>query len=58
MDDMDINRRANGNTNGNGNKSEEEGPEPTTEDEYEDFSRSAGRYARGRRKGLGFTEVE
>ncbi|KAF8916764.1 kinase-like domain-containing protein [Mucidula mucida] len=55
MDDLEIRLRANGH---GGNKSDEEGAEPTTEDEYEDFSRSAGRYARGRRKGLGFTEVE
>ncbi|SJL01708.1 related to SCH9-serine/threonine protein kinase involved in stress response and nutrient-sensing signaling pathway [Armillaria ostoyae] len=56
-DEMEIRTKVNGN-----GKSDDEGgqsgPEPTTEDEYEDFSRSAGRYARGKRRGLGFTEVE
>ncbi|PBL02252.1 kinase-like protein [Armillaria gallica] len=56
-DEMEVRTKVNGN-----GKSDDEGgqsgPEPTTEDEYEDFSRSAGRYARGKRRGLGFTEVE
>ncbi|KAK7470891.1 Serine/threonine-protein kinase [Stygiomarasmius scandens] len=38
---------------------EEEDPhEVTTEDEFEDFGKSAGRYANARRKGLGFTEMD
>ena len=51
MDDLEFGR-------GHHGKSDDEGPEPTSEEEYTDFSRSAGRYARGKRKGLGFTEVD
>ncbi|KAF9008705.1 kinase-like domain-containing protein [Cyathus striatus] len=37
---------------------DEEVQEVTTEDEFEDFSRSAGRYANMRRKGLGFSSLD
>ena len=37
---------------------DEETPEVTTEDEFEDTGRSAGRYANMRRKGLGFSTLE
>ncbi|THV05511.1 kinase-like protein [Dendrothele bispora CBS 962.96] len=38
---------------------EEEDPhEVTTEDEFEDYGKSAGRYANARRKGFGFTEMD
>ncbi|KAF8897307.1 kinase-like domain-containing protein [Infundibulicybe gibba] len=37
---------------------DEEVPEVTTEDEFEDFGRSAGRYANMRRKGLGFSSLD
>ncbi|KAG7097269.1 hypothetical protein E1B28_004635 [Marasmius oreades] len=32
--------------------------DPNTEDEFEDFGKSAGRYAHARRKGLGFTDMD
>ncbi|KAF9263639.1 kinase-like protein [Marasmius fiardii PR-910] len=32
--------------------------DPNTEDEYEDFGKSAGRYANVRRRGLGFTDMD
>jgi serine/threonine protein kinase SCH9 len=38
--------------------SDEEAPEVTTEDEFEDTGRSAGRYANMRRKGLGFSTLD
>ncbi|KAL0580775.1 Serine/threonine-protein kinase [Marasmius crinis-equi] len=34
------------------------GTDPNTEDEYEDFGKSAGRYANVRRKGFGFTGMD
>ncbi|KAF8333327.1 Pkinase-domain-containing protein [Amanita rubescens] len=37
---------------------DEEAPEVTTEDEFEDTGRSAGRYANMRRKGLGFSTLD
>ncbi|TFK43174.1 kinase-like domain-containing protein [Crucibulum laeve] len=37
---------------------DEEVPEVTTEDEFEDVGRSAGRYANARRKGLGFSSMD
>jgi serine/threonine protein kinase SCH9 len=43
---------------GPGSEDDEAGTEPTTDDEYEDFGRSAGRYAHARRKGLGFTGID
>lgn len=29
-----------------------------TEDEFEDFGKSAGRYAHARKKGMGFTDID
>lgn len=37
---------------------DEEIPDVTTEDEFEDFGKSAGRYANARRKGLGFSSLD
>jgi len=37
---------------------DEEVPDVTTEDEFEDTGRSAGRYANLRRKGLGFSTLD
>jgi len=37
---------------------DEEVQEVTTEDEFEDFGKSAGRYANARRKGLGFSSLD
>ncbi|KAF8640120.1 hypothetical protein AX17_001356 [Amanita inopinata Kibby_2008] len=37
---------------------DEDAPEVTTEDEFEDTGRSAGRYANMRRKGLGFSTLD